>query len=43
MTTSTSPTKLGVERRRDLVEEHHVRLHHQRPRDRHPLLLPPES
>ena len=32
--------ELRVERRRDLVEEHHVRLHHQRPRDRHPLLLP---
>ena len=31
--------ELGVERRRDLVEEHHVRIHHQRPRDRDPLLL----
>ena len=33
------PDELGIERRGDLVEEHHVRLHHQRPRDRHPLLL----
>ena len=32
--------ELGVERRRDLVEEHHVRVHHQRARDRDPLLLP---
>ena len=31
--------ELRVERRRDLVEEHHVRLHHQRARDRDPLLL----
>ena len=31
--------ELGVERRGDLVEQHHVRLHHQRPRDRDPLLL----
>ena len=31
--------ELRVERRGDLVEEHHVRLHHQRPRDRDPLLL----
>ena len=32
--------ELGVERRRDLVEQHDVRLHHQRARDRDPLLLP---
>ena len=31
--------ELRVECRRDLVEEHHVRLHHQRPGDRDPLLL----
>ncbi len=31
--------ELRVERRRDLVEEHDVRLHHQRPGDRDPLLL----
>ena len=31
--------ELRVERRRDLVEEHHVRVHHQRPRDGDPLLL----
>ena len=31
--------ELRIERGGDLVEEHHVRLHHQRPRDRDPLLL----
>ena len=31
--------QLGVERRGDLVEQHHVRVHRERPRDRHPLLL----
>ena len=31
--------ELGVERRGDLVEQHHVRLHHQRARDRDALLL----
>ena len=31
--------ELRVERRRDLVEQHHVRLHHQRAGDRDPLLL----
>ena len=31
--------ELRVEGRRDLVEEHHVRVHHQRPCDRDPLLL----
>ena len=31
--------ELGIERRGDLVEEHDVRLHHQRPRDRDTLLL----
>ena len=31
--------ELGVERRRHLVEQHHVRVHHQRPRDRDALLL----
>jgi hypothetical protein len=31
--------ELRVERGRDLVEEHHTRLHHQRPCDRDPLLL----
>ena len=31
--------ELRVERRGDLVEEHDVRVHHQRPRDRDPLLL----
>ena len=31
--------ELGVEGGRDLVEEHHVRLHHQRAGDRDPLLL----
>src|SRR5918999_1077995 len=31
--------ELGVERGGDLVEEHHVRVHHQRPGDRDPLLL----
>ena len=31
--------ELGIERRGDLVEEHDVRLHHQRPRDRDALLL----
>ena len=35
--------ELRVERRRDLVEEHHVRLHHQRPRDRDALLLAPRE
>ena len=39
ITISTSPTSSGIERRRDLVEEHHVRLHHQRAGDRDPLLL----
>src|SRR5918992_1976812 len=33
------PDELGVERRRDLVEEHHVWVHHQRAGDRDPLLL----
>ena len=32
--------ELGVERARDLVEQHHVGLHRERPHDRHPLLLP---
>ena len=31
--------ELWIERRRDLVEEHHPRLHHQRAGDRDPLLL----
>ncbi len=31
--------QLRVERRGDLVEEHHMRVHRQRPGDRHPLLL----
>ena len=31
--------ELGVERRGDLVEEHHVRVHRQRTGDRHALLL----
>src|SRR5262249_49028962 len=35
--------ELRVERGRDLVEEHHVRLHHQRPRDRDALLLAPRQ
>ncbi len=39
MTTSTSPTSSGIEGRRDLVEEHHAGLHHQRAGDRDPLLL----
>ena len=32
--------ELGVERRGRLVEQHQLRLHRQRPRDRDPLLLP---
>ena len=32
--------ELGVQRGRRLVEQHQLRLHRQRPRDRHPLLLP---
>ena len=32
--------ELRVERARDLVEQHDVRLHRERPHDRHPLLLP---
>ena len=32
--------QLGIERRGRLVEQHHLRLHRQRARDRHPLLLP---
>ena len=31
--------ELRIERGGDLVEQHHVRVHHQRPRDRDPLLL----
>ena len=31
--------ELRIERGRDLVEEHHVRVHHQRAGDRDPLLL----
>ena len=31
--------ELGVERGRDLVEQQEVRLHRERPHDRHPLLL----
>ena len=31
--------QLGVEGARHLVEQHHVRVHGQGPRDRHPLLL----
>ena len=34
------PDELGVERAGGLVEEHHVGIHRQRPRDRDPLLLP---
>src|SRR5215470_3760345 len=37
MTESTSPVTSGS---RALVEEHQGRLHRQRPRDRHALLLP---
>src|SRR5712692_3586157 len=32
--------QLRVQGRSDLVEQHHMRLHHQRPRDGYPLLLP---
>jgi hypothetical protein len=43
MTFRTSPTssgsQLGIERRGGLVEEHQLRLHGDRPGDRHPLLL----
>ena len=35
--------QLRVERAGDLVEQHHVRVHRQRPRDRHPLLLAPRQ
>ncbi len=32
--------QFGVERRGDLVEQHHFGVHRERPCDRHPLLLP---
>src|SRR5690606_12180480 len=37
------PDQLGVEGGGRLVEEHHVRLHRQRPGDGHPLLLAPRQ
>ena len=39
MTASTSPTSSGSRARGRLVEEHHVRVHRQRPGDRDALLL----
>ena len=39
-TVSTSPTSSGIERRGDLVEQQHLRLHGDRAGDADPLLLP---
>lgn len=40
MTAFTSSTSFGVERRSCLVKQHHFRLHGERTRDCHTLLLP---
>ena len=40
MAASTSPHQFWIQRGRHLIEQHDLRIHRKRPRDRHPLLLP---